>query len=231
MRKRSIPLFILVLLMASCNDLCTRIPKCGNFSFNGTKFDTSSSNGLDMSLGFDFNPGDCGSRCTCNLVCYIQIVRTVDMETFTYVYPSAEKQDRATANGWYIDRLEGKKWGYYGRNDDGSFAGNLIPGSDVNVATLLDGPRRPEDEPWLNIWWQAVSTPVCIQQNSGCENKLLGYYFWSWFASDTGVVNGPIDAIAWQPLEGEVDLAVTRWNAQAPGLGKNNFPAFSRLAP
>jgi hypothetical protein len=26
-----------------------------------------------------------------------------------------------------------------------------------------------------------------------------------------------------------VDLAVTEWNTDAPGLGKNGFPAFTRL--
>lgn len=231
MRKRSIPLFIAVLLMASCNDLCTRIPSCGDFTFTGSKVDTEESNGLDMNVSFDFNPENCDSNCTCNTVCYIQIVRTVDMETFTYIYPSEEKEERANANGWYIDRVEGKIWGFYGRNDNGSFGSNLDPGSETQPAILFDGPRRGEDEPWLGIWWQAVSAPVCIQPRSGCENRLLGYYFWSWFASDDGAVDGPIDAIAWEPLQNEVDSAVTEWNAQAPGMGKNSFPTFTRLAP
>jgi hypothetical protein len=221
---------VFLLLVALLVPACTSLKRCGEFTFTGTKVDTSDQNGIDMNVSFDFNPADCGSPCTCNPVCYIQIVRTVDMETFTYIYPSSEKQDRATANGWYIDRLEGKKWGYYGRNDDGSFASTLDPGSETDPAILFDGPRR-QSEPWLNIWWEAVSVPVCIQSGSGCANKLLGYYFWSWLVDTAGTVTGIVNAVAWEPLEQETDAAVGRWNAQAPGLGKNTFPAFTRLAP
>jgi hypothetical protein len=231
MRLRKYLFLVPLLLLATSNQFCTPVPKCGDFTFTGTKVDTSSNNGLDMNLRFDFHPAACGAGCTCNLVCYVQIVRTVDMQTYVYVYPSAEKQGRANAEGWYIDRIEGRVWGFYGRNNDGSFAGTLIPGSDTSPTTLFDGPSRPEAEPWLQVWWQAVSVPVCIQAGSGCQNKLLGYYFWSWLVNDAGTVTGPVDAIAWRPLEDEFDTAVTGWNAQAPGLGKNAFPAFSRLVP
>jgi len=229
MRIKQWLVLALVLTMAGCDSFCTRITSCGVFTFTGTKVDTSSSNGLDMNLSFDFNPADCGSGCSCDPVAYIQIVRTVDLETSTYIYPSAEKEDRANANGWYIDRLEGKIWGFYGRNDDGSFASTLDTGTENDPAILFDAPNRPEAEPWINIWWQAVSVPVCIQHDSACENKLLGYYFWSWTVSTSGVTSDPIHAIAWEDQDGEVDSAVTEWNTQAPGLGKNTFPAFSRL--
>lgn len=231
MRLRHILFLVPLLFLASCNQLCVPVPKCGDFTFTGNKVDTPDNNGLDMNLRFDFHPASCGSGCTCNPVCYLQIVRTVDLEALVYIYPSAEKQDRANAEGWYIDRIEGRIWGYYGRNNDGSFAGNLTPGSDTTPTTLFDGPRRPEAEPWIQIWWQAVSVPVCIQAGSGCENKLLGYYFWSWTVNNAGVVNGPIDAVAWKSLDAEIPSAVAGWNAQAPGLGKNTFPAFSPLAP
>ena len=227
MRSRHVPLSIALLILSSC----APIPRCGDFTFTGDKVDNREVNGVDMNVSFDFNPETCGSNCTCNPVAYIQIVRTVDMESFAYIYPSEEKEDRATANGWYIDRLEGKIWGYYGRNNDGSFAANLEPGSETEPAILFDGPQRPEEEPWIQIWWQAVSVPACIQAGSGCENKLLGYYFWSWLVDNVGAVSDPVHAVAWKPLENEVDAAVGEWNIQAPGLGKNTFPAFARLAP
>jgi hypothetical protein len=230
-RSRNLWQLGLLLLVLSALPACTPLRPCGTFSFTGTIADTSSQNGINMNLSFDFDPGVCGSRCSCNPVCYIQIVRTVDMENFTYLYPSSEKQGRATANGWYIDRLEGKKWGYYGRNDDGTFASTLDPGSDTAPTVLFDAPMRPELEPWINIWWEAVSVPVCIQDGSGCQNELLGYYFWSWLVNNAGTVTGIIDAIAWEHLDQEVDQAVAQWNVQAPGLGKNTFPAFSRLDP
>lgn len=231
MRPKHLIVLIPLLLLGACTRLCTPIPKCGDFTFIGTKVDTSEENGVDMNLSFDFNPVDCGSKCACDPVCYIQIVRTVDLETGTYIYPSSEKEDRATTNGWYIDRIPNRIWGYYGRNDDGGFAGNLDPGSATEPTILFDRPSRGEAEPWLQIWWQAVSTPVCIQPRSGCENRLLGYYFWSWAVNNDGTTTDPVHAVAWQPLENEVDAAVGEWNIQAPGLGKNSFPAFTRLAP
>jgi hypothetical protein len=228
MRWRSSCLVIGFLALSSCRS----IPRCGEFTFNGTAEDTAENNGIDMDLSFDFNPDSCGSACTCDPVCYIQIVRTVDMDTFTYIYPSSEKENRATEYGWYIDRIAGRMWGYYGRNDDGSFDARLLnTGSETDPAILYDAPNRPEEEPWIEIWWQAVSVPVCIEAGSGCEDNLLGYYFWSWLVDNAGAVSDPVDAVPWQPLEGQVDAAVGEWNAQAPGLGKNTFPAFSRLAP
>ncbi len=229
MRIRQWLMLALVLTMAGCESFCTYLTNCGTFTFTGTTFDTTSSNGLDMNLSFDFDPAACGSGCTCDPVAYIQIVRTVDQDTGTFIFPSTEKQDRANANGWYIDRLAGKIWGYYGRNDDGSFASTLDPGTETDPAILFDVPSRGEVEPWIDIWWQAVSVPVCIQAGSACENRLTGYYFWSWTVDPAGVTGGPIHGTAWEDHDGEVDSAVAEWNVQAPTLGKNAFPAFSRL--
>jgi len=225
MSCKIIIMFMLLGLLAVLG--CCPIPPCGDFTFTGTKVDTSTSNGVNMNVSFDFNPHECGSKCTCDPVCYVQIVRTVDLEDGTYHYPSSEKSDRATDDGWYLDRLAGRIWGYYGRNDDGSFASHLDTGSEVDPAILYDSPRRPEAEPWLGIWWQAVSVPVCIDEDSDCENHLLGYYFWSWSVNDDGEVTGIIDTLAWEPLDTAFDEGVDEWNAQAPSLGKNTFPAFT----
>lgn len=210
---------------------CVVVEACGAFSFTGTESDTSTRNGIDMNISFDFNPGTCGSTCTCDPVAYIQIVRTVDFDTFAYLYPSSEKEDRATSEGWYLDRLAGRIWGYYGRFDNGTFASSLDTGTEADPAILYDSPRRSESEPWLGIWWQAVSVPVCIEAGSGCENNLLGYYFWSWLVNDGGTVTGILDWVAGPTLADAVDDGVAEWNTQAPGLGKNTFPAFTRLTP
>lgn len=220
-------MLILTATMISCT--CVRLGHCGEFTFTGTIEDTTRQNGIDMDLRFGFDPAACGSDCVSDLVCYIQIVRTVDLEDGTYIYPSTEKRDRATDEGWYLDRLAGRIWGYYGRYDDGSFAATLQTGSNNRDAILYDRPSRPENEPWLEIWWQAVSVPVCIDDDSDCLNNLLGYYFWSWFVGSNGTVTGIIHAIAWEPLETAVDDAVDEWNDQATGLGKNQFPAFTPL--
>jgi len=220
-------LLAVCLLEAGCS--CQRLPICGAFAFTGSKYDTSTENGIDMSLRFDFNPATCGAACSADSICYVQIVRTVDLEGGTYLYPSAEKAARATPDGWYLDRLEGKKWGYYGRNDDGTFASTLSPGGNTTPTVLVDAPRRPEMAPYIWIFWEAVSVPVTIRADASCTDRLLGYYFWGWIVAKDGSVAGPLYAPAWEPMENDVDGGVAGWNAQAPGLGNYLFPVLARL--
>jgi hypothetical protein len=224
-------LILTLILVSGILGACNPTGRCGTFGFTGSLNDSSTNNGINASVDFDLNPSACGSPATCDLVAWVQIVRTLDLDTFAGLYPSSEKADRATADGWYIDRVAGRIWGYYGRNDDGSFASYVTTGSDTSTATLGDAPSRPESEPWLDIWWMAVSVPVCLDTDSAILNNLAGYYFWSFTVDDRGVVDGPIDAIAWVPQDVSFADAVVLWNAQAPGLGKNTFPSFANLAP
>jgi len=223
--KQSLLLLLVIINLTACEPT----QRCGTFVFTGTPFDGIGINSLPMRLSFDFNPSACGSSCNCDPVGFIQMVRNYDLEDGSYIYPSSEKEDRATAYGWYIDRVEGRRWGYYGMNDDGSFANYVNPGSATNLADLTDEPARNEEEPWLNFWWMAVTAPVCIQPSSTCSNRLLGYYFWSWTVDEDGHVPAPFHGNAWKELDDELGNAVSRWNVQAPGLGKHVFPALTDL--
>ncbi|MEE9128782.1 MAG: hypothetical protein V3T84_02100 [Phycisphaerales bacterium] len=228
---RPVRRFVLTLATATCCGVlagCPPINPCGVFVYTGSIVDTSS-NGVDMSLSFDFDPAACGRSCSSELIPYVQMVRTWSFEDGTPLYPSAEKEDRATKNGWYIDRVAGRIWGYYGRNDDGSFAPYLTPGTNSTLAVLGDSPRRPDSSPWLNIWWHAVSVTVDIDSASSCEDEFLGYYTWGWFVDSGGTVTNQHDSVAWKSLGRTMFDAVDEWNLQAPGLVKNNFPAFTSM--
>jgi len=206
---------------------CTKINPCGSFTFTGTPA-TGASNGIDMDLRFAFDPAACGSNCNTTTICYIQMVRTYDYDEGTYSYISEEHEARAIAYGWYIDRLSGKEWGYYGRNDDGSFAGNLSPGNNSQDAILYDGPRRSSS--MQTIWWQAVSATVSIDGGANsCNNNFLGYYYWSWIVGNAGTTVDIVKAVAWENLQNTMDDAVAAWNVQAPSLGHNSFPSFNKL--
>jgi hypothetical protein len=220
----------LLLGLISCTKSCTK--PCGEFDLhdNGVQ-DTSAQNGWSMDLDFAFTPSECNNTCTCDLTAFVQIVRSVSLEDGTYLYPTSEKEDRATATGFYLDRLAGKIWGYYGRNDDGSFAGSVTTGSDTSTANLIDFPRRPESRPWLDFIWMAVTVPVCIDNpDSACNDHLLGYYEWAWSVDDVGTVPWTIHFISPKGWKDDFDDAVARWDLQAPGLGKNAFPTFTRLS-
>jgi hypothetical protein len=184
-----------------------------------------------MDLDFSFAPAECDVDCTWNKVVFVQMLRSVDHDDGTFYYASSEKEDRATAEGWHIDRLASRIWGYYGRNDDGSFAGTITVGSDTSTATLSDFPKRGEEEPWIGFTWMAITVPVCIENPaSACNEQLLGYYEWVWLVDDTGAVPGTLHWVSPKGFKDDFDDAVTEWNSQAPGLGKNTFPAFTRLS-
>jgi hypothetical protein len=209
---------------------CERIQPCGTFTFDGHTF-SNGSNGLNMSLNFAFDPAACGKpACNTPKICYIQMVRTYDLEEGTFSYISEEHEARAIEYGWYVDRLSGKKWGYYGRNDDGTFAGNLTPGNNSTAAILFDAPSRPSS--MTGIWWQAVSASVSIDaSDSACNNNFLGYYYWSWIVDQDGTISDDsiIQLVAREDLHLTLDAAVSAWNTQAPGLSHNAFPAFNKL--
>jgi hypothetical protein len=203
---------------------------CGVFTFTGTP---TGNRGINNSVSFAFNPANCGAAaCTTNSIAYIQIVRIFDIKTGNYLSPNSEQTARMVTgnatpafNGWAIDRLTGRDWGYYGRNDDGTFASTLTPGSNAAAAVLRDTPSGWPD----GSWFDAVSVPVCIDARSTCVNRLLGYYYWQFFVSTGGTVGNPLDFVARQWHQDAVDLAVTEWNNDAPGLGKHTFPAFTRM--
>jgi hypothetical protein len=203
---------------------------CGTFTFAGA---AHSNRGVTMSLDFDFDPATCSSNCTCNPVAYVQIVRIIDLDTGDFLAPNTDQHNRivtartaATQNGWAVDRLSSRVWGYYGRNNDGTFASTLTPGSDTVNATLRDVPSGWPDRSWFD----AVSVPVCIQVGSGCSNQLLGYYYWLFTVGSGGTVTDPFHEIGVDWNKDSFDQAVIEWNNDAPGLKKQSFPAFTRLS-
>lgn len=230
MVKRLLLLYIIgiaAITLSGCGE--STVP-CGTFTFNGAPL---AARGIDMTLNFDFDTTECGApACDCDTIAYVQIVRIIDIETGNFLSPNADQTNRIVTgrtpeclNGWAVDRLSNRVWGYYGRNNNGTFAATLTTGSNATDAILRDTPSGWPDDSWFD----AVSVPVCIDAGSGCVNQLLGYYYWLFFVGDGGEVAGPVDKIAVDWHQDAFDESVIEWNNDAPGLGKNNFPAFSRM--
>jgi hypothetical protein len=226
---------LLVVLMAAVVGCGTASVPCGAFTFTGTPLPVGGSpnRGINNSVAFNFNAAACGApACNCGEICYIQIVRIIDWDTGDYLQPFSEQSDRMVTgnattafNGWAVDRLFGRKWGYYGRFDDGTFAGSLTPGSSTTTATLRDTPSGWPD----HSWFDAVSTTVCIDSGAACNNELMGYEYWLFTVGTGGVVGDPFSEIGRTWHQDAFDLAVVEWNADAPGLAKHSFPAMTRM--
>lgn len=153
---------------------------------------------------------------------FIQIVRTDDLHNPNYyLYPSEEKKERATDDGWYVDRGEGYKWAIYGQMDNGSFADYVFVGSETDpTAFMTDAPYRPENQPYFCIRWQAVAVPVCISTDeyplAPCQDERLGYYYWGWTVDHEGSVITDDDrhGIARESMTENVEEALERWFTQ-----------------
>lgn len=222
----SLTVIAVIVMLNGCGDPTA---PCGTITFTGSPH---SSRGINCQVDFSFNPGACNSNCNCNTICYVQIVRIIDRTTGAFLAPNTDQQNRivtgragAWLNGWSIDRLSGRNWGYYGRNNDGTFASTIITGSNTTTATLFDAPSG-----WPNnSWFDAVSVPVCIQNGSACVNKLLAYEYWLFIVNNAGVAGAPFSEIGRTWMRDSFNESVTEWNNDAPGLGKNSFPVMSPL--
>ncbi|HJQ34648.1 MAG TPA: hypothetical protein VJ866_20875 [Pyrinomonadaceae bacterium] len=227
MRTKLAFLCLLLLLLAiGCGN--PTFP-CGTFGFTGA---AHTNRGVNVTVDFNFNPATCGATCNCNTICYVQIVRIIDRETGSFLAPNTDQQNRivtgtgnATQDGWAVDRLSGRVWGYYGRNNDGTFASTLTTGSNTSTATLRDTPSGWPD----NSMFDAVSVPVCIASGASCQNRLLGYDYWLFFVNSGGATTDPFNEVGVDWMTTAFTRSVTEWNNDAPGLGKNSFPAMSPL--
>lgn len=220
-------LALAALAMVSCGQPTS---PCGSFAFTGAPH---SSRGIDMELSFDFDPLACkAGEATANTMAYVQIVRIIDFTTGNFLAPNSDQQNRivtgrtqASLNGWAVDRLSGRVWGYYGRNNDGTFAGTLTPGSSTSAAVLRDTPSGWPD----NSWFDAVSVPVCLAGDTACQDRLVAFYYWQFFVGTGGSVGTPLDMIAVDWHRDAVDESVAEWDADAAALGKNAFPTLTRM--
>ncbi len=194
---------------------CVATLECGIWNFSGTP----SGNSFPLTNTFTFNPANCGKNCDCSQDPIIQMTWVYDETTQTNLYASQQPQGtRSAASGWAVDQLDGWAYAYYSLQNNGTFASVYgLPGSNGNPSQLIDAPGG-----WgPNTVFYAVDVPVCYASKT-CQNKILGYYFWSYIidSSDTG--QKFITAPAWKDLDTEFQNVVAAWNKWAPTSGSEN---------
>jgi len=204
---------LFIALLTGCNG-CKKTTECGTWVFNGTASGSGRGSDFNVSSAFTFHPDSCGKACTCDTDCIIQMVVVINMDDWSYEYASDQTgaPARATAEGWAIDQIDGWAYAYYGINNDGTFDnGYNNAGSNGVATTLFDDPQG-----WpANTLFYALDVTTCYK-SAGCQNSILGYYFWSWSIDNTGKPSAFITAPAWKDLDLEFQKAATGWNNWAP---------------
>ena len=194
---------------------CTPTLECGTWTFTGTP----TGNSFPLSDTFTFNPANCGVNCDCSQDPIIQMTWVYNVTDQTNLYASDQPQGtRSDANGWAIDQIDGWAYAYYSLLNNGTFDATYgLPGSNGKPSTLNDDPGG-----WpANTFFYAVDVPVCYASET-CKNKILGYYFWSYYLDSTDTGQKFITAPAWKDLDVEFQSAVAAWNAWAPASGSEN---------
>jgi hypothetical protein len=194
---------------------CQPTQECGTWVFTGTP----SGNAFPMSDTFTFTPANCGKNCDCSQDPIIQMTWVYDATNHMNLYASNQPQGtRSDPNGWAIDQINGWAYAYYSLQNNGTFSsGYGLPGANGTASTLNDTPSG-----WgANTYFYAVDVPVCYSSKT-CQNKILGYYFWSYILDSTDTGQKFITAPAWKDLDAIFQNVVAAWNAWVPTSGSQN---------
>jgi hypothetical protein len=219
MKVLTLLLLLISILCACVLSACKHTLECGTWAFSGDVQGTGTGSAFPISSAFTFNPANCGSKCDITTDCIIQMVAVYNSADRDYQYPNSGQEQRATPNGWSIDQLDGWAYGYYGLNNDGTTFDNVYnpTGSNGNPTTLYDEPSG-----WgNNTYFYSLDAAVSFNTKS-CNNRILGYYFWSWTIDNDGNPSKFIIGNAWKDLDTEFQNAVAGWNTWAPMQGSQN---------
>lgn len=225
---------VAVFLLGEAESCKINIPKptpCGEFDFPNPEPVLLENHRVfpgpgRVQIGFTFHPEACGAPgCNCQKVVFVQAIRFT-IPPRIYKQPHDEQTDRMTRNatpifdGWAIDTSAGAIYPYYGMENDGSFRfvpfnpslDKLTPGSTGSRAVLRDSPFSTE---WDSYSFEAITAPVCIDPQSTCNNRTLGYYTWSWSIPDNNKAD--FSRFFFNPAATDLyvqafDLAVQAWN-------------------
>ncbi len=164
----------------------------------------------------------------CDQIAFVQTVRLMDKATMTSPEPRANFQNRMTKTGWTVDRLDRRKYGWYGFNNNGKPSTTVRPGSSPKPradAWMSDTPgwNRPD------MIWDFEACAICKRGTQA--NQIYGSLTWGF---DVDAKN---KLTKHRPMEfarpsAEFMTAAKQWNVQAAGpKGKRNAPDQVRLGP
>ena len=164
-------------------------------------------------------------------ISWIQTVRTIDDSTHVSNEPGVPDQARTTEKQWMLDRLVGRKYGWYGINNDRSAADNVHP-------WVRNGTRRTAhmyDQPGWNqksMVWEFEAAAVCRKSSAANADPVGTVYAvitWGFTVKESGKVKTHEIKVWNKPSPRQLE-AVANWNRQARGeLAAMNAPNQKQL--
>jgi hypothetical protein len=182
--------------------------------------------GYSSDIKVSFSPN--AKKVNSSEIAFVQNVRVIDKATGKSIDPRDNFKNRKTKDEYTIDRLEDKKLGWYGYNNDGTESATISAGSapsPVKDAVLTDRPQ------WSvpNTSWDFETTAIA---KSGTDaGKIYGAVTWGFAVDAANKLTSHKVAETVKPST-EFNDAVTAWNDQAAGPeAKRNHPDQQALGP
>jgi hypothetical protein len=185
----------------------------------------SATRGYTSEASITFTPDD---TMHCDEISFVQAIRMADTASGTSFDTRPHVPDRQTASGWALDRVEDRKYGWYGYNNDGRPAGGISAGSapsPLTPATMIDSPgfNKP------NTTWQFESCAIC---RSGTDaNKVYDCLHWGFTVDGQNKLTSTKTSETPAP-SAEFSQTIAQWNKQAAGpAAKRNDPNQQPMGP
>ena len=189
----------------------------GEFSVeNYNEFDSDSGNdtnkrcGVDIKLTFT-SPESVKST----KIGFVQIMKCIDGDGKPLLFDNEKPRATDASSGdagWTVDRLSGRKWGYYGMANDGSAQGNMGLGSRASKDTatsawMTDAVRLARSQ-GKTFSCTALTFAIDIEHGTYLGGVTWGYSV----ATDGKVTKNTLGEADWTDAQ---RAAVSGWNAQS----------------
>jgi hypothetical protein len=200
--------------------------KKGTWSITQNSTDGSASTPYRSAVRLTFSPDP--AQVNCSEIAFVQGVRHVDSSTSASVNPIPTYQSRMTSAGWTLDRINQRKYGWYGYNNDGTPSGLVTPGS--SPSPLTNAVLR--DTPTNSIPNSSLSFETCAICRTGTDSgTIYGCYTWGFDVDSSYHVTDHASAEQASP-SADFNEVVSSWNAQAAGpAARRNAPDQQPLGP
>lgn len=198
----------------------------GTMKVTQANTDGSSTSSYASDITVTFTPNK--KKAKADEIAFVQNVRVVDTGTSNSRDDRDNFKNRRTPKGWTIDRLDARKYGWYGYNNDGRPSGTVSPGS--SPSPLKDATMT--DRPSWNVPSLSWEFETCAIAKAGADSgTIYGCITWGFDADANNKLTSHRTSETSKP-SAEFNDAIKAWNTQAAGPeAKRNATDQQSLGP